>query len=300
MSELAKIAKRNVIAPGQATMIQYQDEGGDIISISSDDVRARICPNANENEIAFFMETCRTQRLNPFTKDAYLVKYRDQPAQVIVAHKVLMSRTERNPNFDGMESGVTVLDRDGNIRQEQRGAFYKAAGEQLLGGWCRIYRKDRRIPFYAERSLDEMSKGQASWKSMPAIMITKCAQAACIREAFPDEFGGLYVAEERGQEVESKVEEATPVESKSAVEARQQPRNPDFEELASLSAECVAAGYDERATKSELWRVYRDGGIETVRTVVAGWVAERQSQAVADVDPETGEVVEMAEEDIDF
>jgi hypothetical protein len=42
----------------------------------------------------------------------------------------------------------------------------------------------------------EYSKPTPIWKSMPSVMLAKCAKSLAIREAFIQELGGLYTAEE--------------------------------------------------------------------------------------------------------
>lgn len=297
MGQLASMAHSMVVRPAQAREIQYEADDGSIISITSDEIRAQICPNATDNEIGYFMEMCRSQRLNPFTKDAYLVKYQNSPAQMIVAHKILLKRAEHHPQFDGMEFGVTVLNRNGEVRHEQRRAVYKAAGETLIGGWCRIYRKDRKIPLYSEVSMDEMSKNQSTWKNMPAIMITKCAQAACIRDAFPDETSGLYSDAEGGQVVESTIEEVKTSATAVAEKAHAKSENPDLIKLRELTDSCSKAGYNVDETKRFLWSKYQEGGIGAAEEAAHDMLSKVEP-GVTDVNGDTGE--ELYETDVEF
>ena len=39
------------------------------------DVRNFICPKATDAECKIFLETCKQYKLNPFTKEAYLIHY---------------------------------------------------------------------------------------------------------------------------------------------------------------------------------------------------------------------------------
>lgn len=259
-----------VVTPGTAAQIEYEQDGT-IVRITSDDVRQRICRNANDGEIAYFLEMCRSQRLNPFTRDAYLVKYKDSPAQMVVSHKILLQRADRNPDYDGMESGV-VIRSGGTISRREGSAHY--GGEDLLGGWCKVYRKDRKVPVYAELSLAEYDKGQSLWKKMPGTMIVKCAQAAAIRVAFPSETAGLYSDAEMQRsrdgahvDVET-VETVETVDETVEVEVQQQPPVPsdaDKAEMRSLMGSMVSAGYDAASSKNGIWQAYKAGGIEFAR-----------------------------------
>ena len=64
--------------------------------------------------------------------------------------------------------------------------------EELLGGWAKVYRKDRTRPSYEEVKLTEYDTGKSLWKGKKATMIRKVALVHALREAFPSTFGSLY------------------------------------------------------------------------------------------------------------
>ena len=277
MGAITKASAQRAVSPAQSTAIQFTDDHGDLITITSEDVRMHICPAADAKEVAYFMELCRAQRLNPFLNEAYLVKFKGNPAQIMVAHKALVKRAEAHPQYDGMEHGVVVL-RNGEVHHEQRGAVYAEAGEKLIGGWCKVYRKDRRMPIYAECSLKSMDKGQANWKSMPDLMIDKCAQAAALREAFPDELRSMYVQEEMGSvppqevtpdEVSAPPENGTHIYQKPEVMPKE-----DLEWLKEATSRLVELGYVESEVKNYLWSTYKTDGINAVRNWYEYQIAE--------------------------
>ena len=92
-----------------------------------------------------------------------------------------------------MEAGIIVERGDEMIEIE--GAV-KLKGDVLIGGWSKIYRKDRTRPVIVKVDLKEFSKGQATWKDMPLNMIRKTAIVNALREAFPDNVGAMYTEEE--------------------------------------------------------------------------------------------------------
>ena len=192
----------------QQTAIAFTDDVGANITVTADDVHNLICPNADQKEVSLFLQLCKSQRLNPFVKDAYLVKYGSNPAQMITNYQVFNRRACRNENYAGIENGVVVL-RNGEIVHKDGSAVYKAAGETLLGGWAKVHFKDNRKPAYAEVALDDYSTGKSNWSKMPGVMIEKCAKAAAWRLAFPDDFQGMYVSEEMQQAQPQQVESHT-------------------------------------------------------------------------------------------
>ena len=186
-------------------LVQFTDDRDEKVEFRAKDVRDMLCPNATAQELALFLELCQRQKLNPFVKDAYLVKYGNAPATMITAKDVFVRRANRNPLYEGIEHGIVYLCNK-QVSKREGAAVYKVAGEQLIGGWARVYIKGKR-PVYAELALDEYSTGKSNWAKMPAVMIDKCAQVAALRLAFPEDFGGLYIADEMRQ-----VQDAAPVE----------------------------------------------------------------------------------------
>ena len=57
--------------------------------------------NVSDTEIVTFINICRYNSLNPFLNEAYLIKFGNNPAQMIVSKEALMKRAEANPRYDG-------------------------------------------------------------------------------------------------------------------------------------------------------------------------------------------------------
>lgn len=195
-------------------IIKYETDNGKEITLSKDIIRNQITTNKSvtDQEINYFMAMCKSQKLDPFVKDAYLIKYKNAPAQMIVSKDAFMKRAESNPQYDGFEAGVVVQGRGGKLTN--RTGSLVAPGENLIGGWCNVYRKDRTHPTSVSVTLSEYSTGKSSWAKMPNTMIRKVAMVQALREAFPDVLQGLYTSEEMEQAAPIEVtDEATPHQS---------------------------------------------------------------------------------------
>ena len=167
--------------------------------LSMEIIKKYICPKATDQEAFMFLQLCRAQNLNPFLKEAYLVKYGDEAASIITGKDTFTKRADHLPQYDGFKAGIIVLNNNQAIYRE--GSF-SVAGEKLLGGWAEVFRKDRNHSFRNEVSLSEYERKKkdgslmSNWRTMPATMIRKVALVQSLREAFPDEFGGMYSPEE--------------------------------------------------------------------------------------------------------
>lgn len=155
-----------------------------------------------DQEIVMFMSLCKFQHLNPFLREAYLIKYGTQPATIVTGKSALEKRAARCKNFEGFSAGVIVIDHNGELKY--RDGCLVLNGEELVGGWCDIHVTGFKVPVRAEVSLNEYigrkkdGTVNAQWAGKPATMIRKVAKMQALREAFPEDFAGMYSAEEIG------------------------------------------------------------------------------------------------------
>ena len=151
--------------------------------------------NVSDQETVMFMNLCKFQKLNPFLNEAYLIKFGSSPAQIIVSKEAFMKRAEGHEKYEGFEAGI-IVEREGELH-EIEGAV-KLEKDILIGGWCKVYRSDRKVPVVTKIDYKEFSKNQATWKDMPMNMIRKSAVVNGLREAFPESLGALYTEEDKG------------------------------------------------------------------------------------------------------
>ena len=178
--------------------------GGKPVSISPNDVRNYLVSGDSEKvtikEIMMFMNLCKFNGLNPWLKEAYCIKYGSSPATMVVGKEAYLKRAEANPAYDGSEAGIIVFAKDGTV--ENRVGTFHLKDEEVVGGWARVWRKDRSHPVTVEVPFDEYAgrtkDGQlnSQWRSKPATMIRKVALVNALREAFPGDIGGMYTEEE--------------------------------------------------------------------------------------------------------
>lgn len=307
-------------------IVKFESATGQEVTFTADDVRQRICPNLDDKELAFVMALCQSQRLNPFTKDVYITKFGDKPAQIVTGKEVFTKRAQANPRFDGMEAGITVM-REGSTDPIRRDGSLVMPGEVLIGGWCKVYVKWYRVPIFDEVSFAEYAGRKrdgslnSMWASKGATMIRKVALCHALREAFPDDFQGLYGEEEMGKAGEVVAEtQNTPLESTTAPQSGIQDvvAEADFVEMMSsdqlraieTTAEQFAelCGKEHREVIDALMesRSVRESGASVVTEmtadqatvaigVLASWVEKSRAAHEA-----VEKLEELAEEDIDF
>ena len=215
------------------------EAGGEQVKLSANMVRNYLVNGdgkVTDQEVVMFINLCKFQHLNPFLREAYLIKYGSSPATMVTGKDVFTKRAKRNPKFAGMSAGIFVS--RGSELIEREGAM-ALPGEQIVGGWARVYMKDYEQPIYAAAGFEEYAGRKkdgslnAQWSSKPATMIRKVALVQALREAFPEDFEGLYSPEEIREANEVINYSNTPIEVPKAP-TEEEAHEPSGEDPASV------------------------------------------------------------------
>jgi len=154
----------------------------------------------SEQEIAMFLGLCKYQNLNPFLREAYLIKYGQQPATIVTAKEVFLKRAYRSDDFHGHKAGIICQ------APEQSELVYTQGicppGSKIVGGWAEVHKDGWTFPLRVEVDFAEYvgkkkdGTTNRMWSEKPATMIRKVALVQALREAFPDTYQGMYSEEE--------------------------------------------------------------------------------------------------------
>lgn len=207
-------------------MVKYETEGG-LVTLSKDTIKRylvngddKAVSNVTDQEVTMFLNLCKYQKLNPFLREAYLIKFGNSPATMVVGKDVFTKRAVKSPQYNGYKAGIVVETKEGLAYRE---GSLTTKSEFLVGGWAEVYRKDWDTPVRTEVSMDEYARTtkdgrlMSNWAKMPATMIRKVALVQALREAFPEELQALYSPEEmpvddtRLNEKELKIDNEKPV-----------------------------------------------------------------------------------------
>lgn len=288
-------------------IVRFKADSGQEVTITPKDVTDLICPAATQQEVGLFLAHCQAHHLDPFTKEAYLIKYGSAPASIVTNYNVFNARANRFDDYEGIEDGVVFVGGDGKVHHRAGSAVYPALSERLLGGWARVYRRGRK-PVYVELALQDYSTGKAKWQTSPGMMINKCAKSAAWRTAYPSEFEGMYSAEEMAQAQEGAASEA-PVEVAAAVEPVPS-RGPadlspvrevfrDFREATGLSNDAAMGAICAYCSKPSMDLLTEDDV-----TRARAWMLEKVREAAAEpaggTEAAAAPVDDLYPEEVDF
>ena len=202
-----------------------------------------------DQEVMMFLRTCQAKQLDPFENgEVYLIKYDDKtPAQLVVGCHAYVRRADHFPDYRGCKHGITVVRRSPNgevtVIQKEGSCVYKALGEELIGGWCKVYRERRAgqvDEYFVEVSLEEYNSGKSNWAAKPATMIQKVAKSQAFRAAFPNEYEGIYTVDEIQASGAIPADYVVIEETGEVVAAKQEPvvTNEQRQELFRIAKQC--------------------------------------------------------------
>lgn len=223
--------QNNIAKKDNSSQLVEFTANGEKIKLSPAIVRSYLV-NGNgqitDQEVVYFINLCKSQGLNPFIKDCYLIKYGNStPAQMVVSKDVFLKRAERNSEFDGLEAGIIVVNNESGELTYRKGAFYLKEQEEVVGGWADVYKKNISHPTHIEVAFDEYAGRKndgtlnSQWSSKAATMIRKVAITQALRETFPNDFQQMYSEEEMN--VDMKFDE-TPIQQPQEQIVQETPR----------------------------------------------------------------------------
>lgn len=164
-------------------------------------IRDTFLSGASPQEAAVLLEVAKVRRLNPLTRQIHFVKRWDSQKRCEVwafqvgidGFRVIAERTgvydgQDEPEFEHDKNGIPTMCR---VRVYRKGWSRPAVGVAYYREYVQTKKADdgRQVP-------------NSMWSRGPHFMLAKCAEAAALRKAFPEDCGDLYIPEEMPEEHE--------------------------------------------------------------------------------------------------
>jgi phage recombination protein Bet len=263
----------------EQAVIRYQSRDGQEIDLSFELVRHFLISGKKElvtkQELFYFMGICKSRGLNPFKKDAYLIKYDESPAAVVTSIDFYRSRARSQPDCVGWKSGVIIQHKEpksGLTTLEYREGNLVLEGEVLVGGWFEAKPTGWVEPFKHTVNLKPYIKVKKTgeitqfWREEnQPMMIQKVAEAQGLRKLWPDQFQQLYLegeileAERTIDETLSdlaKKEIQMPKEKQPESETKEVPKEPEAIVIGLVTNVETKLGPTDGKTKKPSWTLY--------------------------------------------
>ncbi len=210
-----------------ALMASYK-VNGQAVELTGETVRNYLVNGSGkptDQEVVMFIKLCQSQGLNPFLREAYLIKYSDKsPATTVVGKDAFTRRASEMKECKGWKAGVCCMNQKTGAYVEREGTVV-LPNEKLVGGWCEVKMTRWEEPFKQTAMLEEYHQHNSMWNSKPATMIRKVAIVQALREAFPAQFQGMYDQSEidTNGELPDSVIDVTPEEEPEPVDQSNMP-----------------------------------------------------------------------------
>jgi phage recombination protein Bet len=166
-------------------------------------IKKTVATDATDAELAMFLHIAAKAGLDPLQKQIHFTK-RQGRVTVIAGIDGLQARAAREADFEGILAGVVCqkddFEFDATTGKVTKHA-YNAFGDRgpIKGAWATVHRKGK-LPFTAVVRFEEFNQPQSpTWKQMPSVMIQKVAKSTALRQAYPEQFGGIYERAEMDQ-----------------------------------------------------------------------------------------------------
>lgn len=251
------LAKKEPQGANKTGIVEY-DANGVMVSLSPELIRNYMVSGNKEavsiNELIVFMNLCRFNGLNPWIKEAYCIKYGNEPAAMVIGKEAFEKRADSHPAYDGNTSGIIVSTESGDVKY--RTGTFKLPDETVIGGFAEVFRKDRSHSYRVEVSMDEYAGKKkdgtlnSQWSKRPATMIRKVALVQALREAFPHNVSGMYTAEEVGQVEPMELPVEVPHDVRPEVQASQ-PEPQDAQDTQNNAQNIQNSAQDPQPTPAE-------------------------------------------------
>lgn len=230
-------------------------------------------------ELAAFLHVCQRRRLDPFTRQVYLIGRWDKREQrkvfniqtSIDGFRLIARRAADASGIDYEYEDTLYYAPDGTVHTAWLWESPPAAVKVVVVRNGRRYDAVARYAAYVQTNKDGNPTGQ--WRTMPDTMTAKCAEALALRKAFPEDLGGLYTSDEMGQadnperviqgqamreapRAESRRPSPTPIEASPLPASAPAPESAPADGQMSQAAQRLLVEAEEAATVAALGMVW--------------------------------------------
>lgn len=196
--------------PQAVTIQDFSAEQRDLI-------KKTVAKDATDDELAMFLHIARLSGLDPLRKQIHFLKMQGRVVTIADVNG-LQARAAREADYEGLLHAVVYLKDDFQV-DNVTGQVLKhtsnplGANGPIIGAWATVSRRGMK-PFTSVVRFNEYDASGRNpiWKSMPAVMIDKCAKSTALRLAYPEQLGSIYEAAELDNAEEREVNPPPPVE----------------------------------------------------------------------------------------
>lgn len=189
MSAISEVVSENQLVPQQDSVMRISREKVELI-------KRTVAVGATDDELELFLYQAGRLQLDPLSRQIYFIKRKawDSNSRSYIEKATIQTSidglrliAERTKNY---APGEDIVIREGE------GGIVSATAEvkkYVNGQWFSV----KATAYYDEYcQRDREGNPIANWRTMPRVMLGKCAEALALRKAFPAQMSGVYAHEE--------------------------------------------------------------------------------------------------------
>lgn len=179
-------------------------------------IKRTVAKDATDDELSMFLHIARQSGLDPLRRQIHFLKMQGRVVTIADVNG-LQARAAREADYEGILH-APVYEKDDFLLDNVTGQVVRhttnplGANGALIGAWAIVKRRGMQ-PFVSVvrfREYDASSRNPI-WKSMPAMMIDKCAKSTALRLAYPEQLGSIYEPAELDNADEREVNPPPPI-----------------------------------------------------------------------------------------
>lgn len=217
---LAEVQQTTAVVPLQTKLTPAAQARG-ITPESWHVMKAVLFKGASDEMVCTMVDYCKARNLDPLKKPFHIVQVWDAEARKKVdtiwpsigETRITAMRTGEYAGLSDIKHGETRKQKFGNVEvcypEWAQCAVYRVVnGEPREFVGPRVYW----LETYAQKGKDPTPNSM--WARRPFGQLDKCAEAAALRAAFPEENSGPTAEEMEGQVINGEVREVNPIDNK--------------------------------------------------------------------------------------
>lgn len=170
-------------------MVVNADKIAKFTGYSSEEVaiiKQTVAKGTTDSELAYFLSVAKASGLNPFNKEVWCYKNKNNDLLVFTGRDGFLSKAQSNPDFNGIRSSE-VKEKDEfslDIANNKINHLFGIGDRgKIIGAYAIVFRKNGE-PTIEWADFDTYNKGYNTWKTNPAEMIKKVAESHGLKKAF--------------------------------------------------------------------------------------------------------------------
>lgn len=139
-------------------------------------------------EFSNFISIIKATWLNPFKREIWCVKYKDNPAQIFIWRDGYRKVAKQHKDY--IYHRVDVICENDEVEVENwkliKHKYSFKDRWQILGAYCIVKKKWYEDEIFNYVDFEEYNTGMSKWKTSPKTMIKKVAEAQTLRMVFDE------------------------------------------------------------------------------------------------------------------